>query len=235
MEPFFPKSARPNPLGASSHSGGPRGQTHIPSFASVGPDTHTALPQPLQEHPCDPAPPPHPPLALFPQQPAQIPHPTSPVLPSQTNLHTGSTAFYPEQPNLVSFLLIQSPARSVPPPAYWTSLCHLLHSYPSWRPTFSQHFGGIITHPALQGDATERGSSPEAKQPPCLTLPDSPSRALLQITLPLLQYLQPLAVTKQQTGQGATYHTAASPRGAPRCCCCPLPLIRSPDQLPSLS
>lgn len=139
MEPFFPKSACPNPLCASSHSGGPRGQTCIPSFASVGPDTHMALPQPLQEHPCDPAPPPHPPLALFPQQPAQIPHPTSPILPSQTNLHTRSTAFHPEQPSLVSFLLIQSPARSVPPPAYWTSLCRLLHSYPSWRPTFSQH------------------------------------------------------------------------------------------------
>lgn len=201
----------------------------------VNADTHTALPQPLQEHPRDPTPPPHPPSALFHQQPAQIPHPTCPILPSQTNLHTRSTAFHPEQPNLVSFLLMQSPARSVPPPAYWTSLCRLLHSYSSWRPTFSQHFGGIITHSALQGDATERGSSPEAKQPSCLTLPDSLSHALLQITLSLLQYLQPLAMTKQQTGQGATYHTATSPQGAPHCCHCPLPLIRSPDQLPSLS
>lgn len=62
---------------------------------------------------------------------------------------TQNTAFHSEQPNLVGFLLTQRPAHSVPPPAYWASLCHLLHSYPSWRPTFSQHFGGTITHSQL--------------------------------------------------------------------------------------
>lgn len=151
------------------------------SFVSLDADAYVALPSPLQELSQ---------LQITFHDPSSIgasffntiSPPASSIYPSLISVFPVIISLYSTgKLNVVYFLLRLI---HIPLPKCKTSICSLLDSHPSWRPTFPQHFTCITMYSKLCNRTAEPGrksSSSTVKQMSLLTSPSSQLCALLQM------------------------------------------------------